>query len=115
MERGANTFPFHNHLPYPESNEGLFLFFSPSLNWIKEKSVATLAIHSICDQMQNKISQFSHCVTELATLSGRHPKREDTLRILDHFTAFCLTCTLYLKGCLGIILVGDPTPGSRFP
>src|ERR1044072_2802627 len=53
MERGANTFPFHNLLPYSESNEGLFLFFSPSLNWIKEKSVATLAIRNICDQTQN--------------------------------------------------------------
>src|ERR1051325_5246723 len=34
-------------------NEGLFLFFLASLNWIKEKSVATLAIHNICDQTQN--------------------------------------------------------------
>src|ERR1051325_9270654 len=53
MKKGANTFPFHNHPPYSESNEGLFLFFSPSLNWIKEKSVATLAIRNICDKTQN--------------------------------------------------------------
>src|ERR1044072_6615404 len=53
MERGANTFPFHNLLHYSESNEGLFLFFAPSLNWIKEKSVATLAIRYIGDQTQN--------------------------------------------------------------
>src|ERR1051325_4067152 len=35
-------------------NEGLFMFFSSSLNWIKEKSMATLAIRNICDQTQNK-------------------------------------------------------------
>src|ERR1044072_1172869 len=64
MKRGANTFPFHNLLPYSESNEGLFLFFSPSLNWIKEKSVATLAIRNIfCDQKQNKFSKSVHRIT----------------------------------------------------
>src|ERR1044072_4863128 len=57
MKRGANTFPFHNLLPYSESNEGLFLFFSPSLNWIKEKSVATLAIHTFTIQISQ--SQFT--------------------------------------------------------
>src|ERR1043165_9104663 len=57
MERGANTFPFHNLLPYSESNEGLFLFFSPSLNWIKEKSVATLAIRTFA--IQKSQSQFT--------------------------------------------------------
>src|ERR1044072_7927720 len=68
MERGANTFPFHNLLPYSESNEGLFLFFSPSLNWIKENSVATLAIRNICDKKQNKFSkgQFSHHITSIS-------------------------------------------------
>ena len=54
LKWGANTFPFHNLLPYSESNEGLFLFFLPSLNWIKEKSMANLAICNICDQKQNK-------------------------------------------------------------
>src|ERR1051325_9451837 len=54
MERGANTFPFHNLLPYSESNEGLFLFFSPSLNMIKEKSVATLAIRTFAIQKPTK-------------------------------------------------------------
>src|ERR1051325_1364215 len=63
MERGANTFPFHNLLPYSKSNEGLFLFFSPSLNWIKEKSVSTLAIRNICDQKQHKISKSVHRIT----------------------------------------------------
>src|ERR1043165_100853 len=57
MERGANTFPFHNLLPYSKSNEGLFLFFSPSLNWIKEKSVATLAICTFA--IQKSQSQFT--------------------------------------------------------
>src|ERR1051325_3206344 len=57
MERGANTFPFHNLLPYSESNEGLFLFFSPSLNWIKEKSVATLSIRTFA--IQKSQSQFT--------------------------------------------------------
>src|ERR1051325_6447550 len=60
MKGGANTFPFHNLLPYSESNEGLFLFFSPSLNWINEKSVATLAIRNICD---TKISKSVHRIT----------------------------------------------------
>ena len=30
------------------------MFFSPFPYWIKEKSVATLAIRNICDKMQNK-------------------------------------------------------------
>src|ERR1051325_6475603 len=60
MERGANTFSFHNLLPYSESNEGLFLFFSPSLNWIKEKSVATLAIRTFAIQ---KFSKSVHRIT----------------------------------------------------
>src|ERR1043165_6006287 len=73
MERGADTFPFHNLLPYSESNEGLFLFFSPSLNWIKEKSVATLAIRNICDKKQNKIlSQFSHRITRINELHASY-------------------------------------------
>ena len=64
MKRGANTFPFHNLLPYSESNEGLFLFFSPSLNWIKEKSVASLAIRTFA--IQKLQSQFTvlHYATE---------------------------------------------------
>src|ERR1044072_7202782 len=57
MERGANTFPFRNLLPYSESNEGLFLYFLPSLNWIKEKSVATLAIRTFA--IQKSQSQFT--------------------------------------------------------
>src|ERR1044072_6928134 len=57
MERGANTFPFHNLLPYSESNEGLFLYFLPSLNWIKEKSVETLAIRTFA--IQKPKSQFT--------------------------------------------------------
>src|ERR1043165_2602671 len=61
MERGANTFPFHNLLPYSKSNEGLFLFFSPSLNWIKEKSVATLAIRTFAIQKPTKsVHRITH-------------------------------------------------------
>src|ERR1044072_9011378 len=61
MKRGANAFPFHNLLPYSESNEGLFLFFSPSLNWRKEKSVATIAIRNIfaIKRKTNSQSQFT--------------------------------------------------------
>src|ERR1051325_348007 len=62
MKRGANTFPFRNLLPSSGSNEGLFLYFLPSLNWIKEKSVATLAIRNICD---TKISKSVHRITEV--------------------------------------------------
>src|ERR1043165_7584786 len=69
MERGANTFPFHNLLPYSESNEGLFLFFSPSLNWIKEKSVATLAIRNICDTKSQ--SQFTVLHQRTGNISRR--------------------------------------------
>src|ERR1051325_7641724 len=57
MKRGANTFPFHNLLPYSESNKGLFLYFLPSLKWIKEKSVATLAIRTFA--IQKSQSQFT--------------------------------------------------------
>src|ERR1051325_11776113 len=66
MERGANTFPFHNLLPYSESNEGLFRFFSPSLNWIKEKLVATLAIRNICDTKNLKVSSpYYRCLCRI--------------------------------------------------
>src|ERR1043165_2122785 len=90
MKRGANTFPFHNLLTYSESNEGLFLFFSPSLNWIKEKSVATLAIRNICD---TKISKSVHRITELATLLGIHPKERITLGISR--SLYCFLFDLY--------------------
>src|ERR1044072_7917662 len=111
MERGANTFPFHNLLPYSESNEGLFLFFSPSLNWIKEKSVATLAIRNICD---TKISKSVHRITDLATLSGRHPKERITLGIFRSSLPLSVWFACFIfKSYLGIKLVGDPTPGSR--
>src|ERR1051325_3078714 len=62
MKGGANTFPFHNLLPYSESNEGLFLFFSPSLNWIKEKSVATLAIRIFAIQKPTKSVHRITCI-----------------------------------------------------
>src|ERR1051325_7004124 len=82
MERGANTFPFHNLLPYSESNEGLFLFFSPSLNWIKEKSVATLAICNICDQKQNNSKVSSPTVLQYQTYSNDYPEIIQTINQL---------------------------------
>ena len=71
--KGANTFPFHNLLPYSESNEGLFLFFSPSLNWIQEKSVATLAIRNICDKKQNKNLKVSSPYYRTGDSAGETP------------------------------------------
>ena len=71
-ERGAKTFPFHN-LP-PELKKTISKVFPVLFNlsfWMKEKSVATLAIRNICDQTQNIPSQFSHRITELETLLGK--------------------------------------------
>ena len=69
-ERGANTFPFHN-LPPELKKTSLKVFpvlFYLSF-WIKKNSVATLAIRII--MIKHKYpSQFSHCITELATLLG---------------------------------------------
>src|ERR1044072_4221105 len=56
MERGANTFPFHNLLPYSESSEGLFLYFLPSLNWIKIKVGGDSCYPHICDTKKPKKS-----------------------------------------------------------
>src|ERR1051325_2522954 len=103
MERGANTFPFHNLLPYSKSNEGLFLFFSPSLNWIKEKSVATLAIRNICDKKQNKSqSQFSHRITHSTCESSPWKKSRPSRKLLGTFKRL----TLFWKPN---ILLGCPT------
>ena len=53
--KGANTFPFHNLPPKLKilKKKGLSCSFHPFLYWIKEKSVATLAIRNICDKTQN--------------------------------------------------------------
>src|ERR1043165_8351514 len=56
MERGANTFPFHNFLPYSESNEGLFLYFYLPLNWIKIKVGGDSCYPHICDTKIQKVS-----------------------------------------------------------
>src|ERR1044072_4743189 len=79
MKRGANTFPLHNLLPYSESNEGLFLFFSPSLNWIKEKSVVTLAIRTFAIQ---KTTKSVHRIT--------HPNRTSS-QCNTNMYAYCHT------------------------
>src|ERR1044072_6785846 len=70
MERGANTFPFHNLLPFSESNEGLFLFFLPSLNWIKEQSVETLAIRTFA--IKRKTKSQSHFTVLQSQTSSHH-------------------------------------------
>src|ERR1051325_2374676 len=64
MERVLTPSLFITNSLTQNLNEGLFLFFSPSLNWIKEKSVATLAIHNICDQKQNKSKVSSPTVLQ---------------------------------------------------
>ena len=54
-EKGANTFPFHNlPLKLKKIISKVFPVLFTFPYWIKEKSVATLAIHNICDKMQNK-------------------------------------------------------------
>src|ERR1051325_11872323 len=83
MERGANTFPFHNLLPYSESNEGLFLFFSPSLNWIKEKSVATLAIRTFAIQ---KTTKSVHRIT--ASFAHRVLFNQDVRILIHNYTIY---------------------------
>ena len=56
-EKGANTFTFHNLPPkLNKISQRSFLFFWPFPYWIKEKSVATLVIHNICDNMQKQVS-----------------------------------------------------------
>src|ERR1043165_9113927 len=86
MERGANTFPFHNLIPYSESNESLFLYFLPSLNWIKEKSVATLAIRTFAIQKTYKVSSpYYRSSAPSKPLSNRTSAPSE---VLDH-QKFC--------------------------
>src|ERR1051325_7271661 len=84
MERGANNFPFHNLLPYSESNECLFLFFSPSLNWIKEKVGGDSCYPHICD---TKISKSVHRITQTRNPSLMHI-RVHSIVCLFSFTPF---------------------------
>ena len=53
-EKGANTFLFHNLPPALKKiiSKVFPVLFSLSF-WIKEKLVATLANHNICNKMQN--------------------------------------------------------------
>ena len=53
-EKGANTFPFHNLPPVTQEiiSKVFPVLFSLSF-FIKEKSMATLAIRNICDKTQN--------------------------------------------------------------
>ena len=58
-EKGANTFPFHNLPPeLKKTYQKSFLFSSHFPYWIKEKSIATLAIRNNYDKTQN--TQFSY-------------------------------------------------------
>src|ERR1051325_1040388 len=68
MERGANTFPFHNLLPYSESNEGLFSVLLPSLNWIKIKVGGDSCYPHICDT--KNIKKSVHRITLPNTQRG---------------------------------------------
>ena len=75
-EKGANTFPFHN-LPTELKkiiSKVFPVLFTHSFIWIKEKSVMTLANRNICENKRKTSSQFSHRITELATLLGRFLK-----------------------------------------
>ena len=53
VEKGANTFPFHNLPPELKILKGISCSFHPFLYWIKEKSMVNLSIRNICDKMQN--------------------------------------------------------------
>ena len=71
-EKGTNTFPFHN-LPPELKKTSLKVFpvlFHLSF-WIKEKSVATLDKPQHLQSNAKHQSQFSHRITELATLLGK--------------------------------------------
>ena len=58
--KGANTFPLYKVPPEPKNLKlRSFLFFSTFPYWIKEKSVATLAIRDICFPKQKHIKVSS--------------------------------------------------------
>src|ERR1044072_2916015 len=90
----ANTFPFHNYLPYSESNEGLFLFFSPSLYWIIEKLVETLAILNICDKTQNKLVSSPTVLHKLVLCPAIDPSAL-YFNLNTHFTSIAFVCAGY--------------------
>ena len=69
--KGANTFPLYNVPPEPKIFKiRSFLCFSHLSYWIKEKSVATLAIRNI--GFKPKTLKSVHRITELATLLGNN-------------------------------------------
>src|ERR1043165_4427236 len=113
MERGANTFPFHNLLPYSESNEGLFLYFLPSLNWIKIKAGGDSCYPHICDTKTYKVS--SPCYRTGDSAGERDTLKRECLKdFLDHLYCFLfdllalllrVAWVLYLWGIL------HPDPG----
>ena len=54
-EKDVNTFPFHNLPPELKILEGISCSFYPFLYWIKEKSVATLAIRTFAIKHKTKL------------------------------------------------------------
>ena len=70
-EKGDNTFPFHNLPPeLKKQSQRSFLCFFTFPYWIQEKLVATLAKLQHLQSKHKQSSQFSHRITELATLLG---------------------------------------------
>ena len=85
--KGANTFPLYNVPPEPKNlNSRSFLFFSTFPYWIKEKSVATLAIRDIAIKSKTQ-SQFT--VSQNWRLCWGILKREVTLKIRSLMFSNC--------------------------
>jgi hypothetical protein len=66
------------YLPNPKSKLRFFLFFSTFPYWIKEKSVATLAIRDIA--IKSKTPQVSSPYDRTGDSAGDTLKREVTLK-----------------------------------
>src|ERR1051325_909393 len=97
MERGANPFPFHNLLPYSESNEGLFLYFLPSLNWIKEKSVATLAIRTFAIQKSTKSVHRITTISKFAYELNHHKDHSPSMTVDVAYEYMISSLSCYLQ------------------
>ena len=108
-EKGACTFPFHNLPPEPKktSQRSFLCFLTFPLDKIKSQW-RLLLNRNICKHKRKTSSQFSHRITELATLLGKIIKW-GYLRARSHLFAYiCLTCLLYIMIlCLGL----NPLPG----
>ena len=69
--KGANTFPFYNLLPEPKktSQRSFLCFLTFPQDKIKSRW-RLLLNRNICEHKRKTSSQFSHRITELATLLG---------------------------------------------